>query len=742
MIIHRVQSENVLKYATLDLNDLPAQGLIGLSGANESGKSTIGETLCFALFGRTYAYTEDEIVNVIRWGEPSCAVSVEFSINGHRYAVSRFLDDKGNQGVRLNDHREALLARGVEPVRDALEALLDFGFDEFVESFYLAQREITTPHPHSTAVKKMAGIAALEQVATDANVESRHEQGTISAAESAIADTEQHIAGLNLEASLLSRLESQHDDLCRLQNQGSEHITALQGTTEHYQDSRRKIKSAVETFRQAEVDTTYPGWRTHVHRFEAGLDGFAQQHQADAMLTSMVSELEDFARGAEQHLSAFGRLRDSANAYRGRLADLLGEASEARAHDQPAIEPLRDTQAWLQTQLADAVGRRTKLRVGVYVFLLLALVVWAAWGLSTQASGSGMAQTISAWRIDAAWLLLAAGGLSGLFVLLGFRSLRLGSKIAQLRQSSDDVDVQIAEARRQADALDVLDDTPLPQAVSTLARLEDADISAEALRFQQDMGADLIDAAKLDRYHAQLHSLKDRFESNVLSQCEAFAAQIKTIQDDMATRQTTIGQLHEHITQEQARHQTLNEFKVAATIRQEQIEACNHRIQVRDLARDLLARGAQHIATTFNRDIRDLVSRTLPLLTQGRYEHLRIDENLDVQVFSNEKRDYMQFEEISTGTQRQIMLAVRLALSQQFINTTLGRRQFIFLDEPFAFFDEERTRSTLQALPKLSNELSQIWIVAQSFPEGFAFDLDIRCQQDSDVLTPSQRPSP
>ncbi|MEE8301468.1 MAG: SbcC/MukB-like Walker B domain-containing protein, partial [Candidatus Tectomicrobia bacterium] len=175
---------------------------------------------------------------------------------------------------------------------------------------------------------------------------------------------------------------------------------------------------------------------------------------------------------------------------------------------------------------------------------------------------------------------------------------------------------------------------------------------------------------------------------------------------------------------------------------QEQIEACNHRIQVRDLARDLLTRGAQHIATTFNRDIRDLVSRTLPLLTQGRYEHLRIDENLDVQVFSNEKRDYMQFEEISTGTQRQIMLAVRLALSQQFINTTLGRRQFIFLDEPFAFFDEERTRSTLQALPKLSNELSQIWIVAQSFPEGFAFDLDIRCQQDSDVLTPSQRPSP
>jgi len=80
------------------------------------------------------------------------------------------------------------------------------------------------------------------------------------------------------------------------------------------------------------------------------------------------------------------------------------------------------------------------------------------------------------------------------------------------------------------------------------------------------------------------------------------------------------------------------------------------------------------------------------------------------------------------------VLAVRLALSQEFINTTLGRQQFIFLDEPFAFFDAARTRSAMQALPELSNELSQIWIVAQAFPEGFAFDLSIPCRQDSQVL--------
>ena len=54
MIINSVSAQNVLKYKSLDLHDLPAQGIIAVSGLNESGKSSIGETVCFALFGRTF----------------------------------------------------------------------------------------------------------------------------------------------------------------------------------------------------------------------------------------------------------------------------------------------------------------------------------------------------------------------------------------------------------------------------------------------------------------------------------------------------------------------------------------------------------------------------------------------------------------------------------------------------------------------------------------------------------------
>ena len=749
MIIHRIWSENVLKYATLDLPDLPAQGLIGISGANESGKSSIGETICFALFGRTFAYKEHEIVHIIRWGESSCAVALDFSLDGQPYTVSRFLDAQGNHGARLSNHGEQPLARGVEPVRDTLETLLGFGFDEFVESFYLAQREITTPHPHSTAVKKMAGIAALERVAANAKAEIGQTQTAISDTERALAEVEQHVAALNVDTSLLPTLESQRQSLHVLQEQDAAQVARLHRQTVRSQAWGEHIHAAVETLCGATVDTSYQGWQTAIQQFATRLDELVAQSQDDATLTRMMGELHHVAHDARQRLEVVDRLRHSAQAYRQHLASLLGEQPGARDHNRSTTEPLGAIKARYQMQLHALMSRRAKVRVGVYVFLTLALVVWAVWGLLTQAPDSSLAQTLSAWLAstsgvweqtdDRAWLLPTATILSVLFVLCGFGSLTLGSKIARLQRSCDDIDQHLAEVRQQANTLDTLDALPLSHAVRVLAACQDEEVAAGVRLFQQSTSAAWINATTLEQYHTQIHRLRDRVASQVIDQCQAFATQTDTIQAGIASRQATLDQLNQDIAHEQARHHKLHEYKGAIANHQDHIAAQHRRVQVRELACDLLAHGAQHIAKTFNRDIRGLVSRTLPLLTQGRYQHLKIDENLDVQVFSSDKRDFMQLEEISTGTQRQIMLAVRLALSQEFINTTLGRHQFLFLDEPFAFFDEARTRSALQALPQLSPELRQFWIVAQSFPQDFAFDLHICCTQDTDRLTLARR---
>jgi len=160
-----------------------------------------------------------------------------------------------------------------------------------------------------------------------------------------------------------------------------------------------------------------------------------------------------------------------------------------------------------------------------------------------------------------------------------------------------------------------------------------------------------------------------------------------------------------------------------------------HRIRVCSVAEELLIGAARHLSHRFNQDLRELVSRTLPLFTEERYEHLQIDDDLNVSVFSSEKRDFMELDEISSGTQRQIMLAVRLALSQELVNTVVSGDQFVFLDEPFAFFDQQRTRNSMAVLPQLSDDINQVWVIAQEFPEDTVFDREIKCSRDYVSLT-------
>ena len=56
MIITHISAENLLKYKHLELNKLPREGVITISGQNESGKSTIGESVCFALFEQNHRF--------------------------------------------------------------------------------------------------------------------------------------------------------------------------------------------------------------------------------------------------------------------------------------------------------------------------------------------------------------------------------------------------------------------------------------------------------------------------------------------------------------------------------------------------------------------------------------------------------------------------------------------------------------------------------------------------------------
>jgi len=626
MIIHSIKANNVLKYASLQLDDIPERGLIAITGPNESGKSSIGETVCFALFGRTFSLDFDELTKIIRWDETHCSAQLEFTpSDGKRYRLERFLDDVGNHSARLaladSDQDAAPLARGIEQVADKVYELIGYEFEEFIESFYLAQREITTPHPHSYAVKTMAGLVTLEYCADACREDHTETLAEVDAHGADVSNLQEQIDELAIDPRQLAELEGERDLVARRMGIASRSIESLDTASIGYQDALPKRAGVMGG------------------RGRAGF--FASMLLLLALVTGGVWVL---------------------------LAKLP-------SHD-------------LSVKLSDLLVSR--------------LAVWQPEMLP--------------------WLLYAAVGLAFLCLIFLFRRSALGNQIVVLELAAQGLSNVLgglpASDEESGSEPPVSAGGEMPEPVDSAQA--DAEVEPAAV----DRAARERLRQRVSDWQASLTEVRDGVgqEQNQLRQ--------RLEQDKLR-----MGQLEQAISQEHVKLSKAEQLQGMQTALLEKLAERERHLEICAVAEELIQGATREVSYKFNRKLRGLVSRTLPLFTENRYEHLQIDDNLSVRAFSSEKRDFMDLDEISSGTQRQIMLAVRLALSQELVERTVKGNQFLFLDEPFAFFDEKRTRSALTVLPTLSEELNQIWIIAQAFADDLKFDLHIKCERNKDAIS-------
>ena len=127
MIITSIIADNFRKYAHLQLDNLPEQGLIALTGGNESGKSTIGDAIQFGLFGRTDQVPAEDAAKLIHWGANKASVALRLQHRGHEYRLIRSIDSAGNVAATLfSTEEEVTLADTPETVERQMKAL--FGY--------------------------------------------------------------------------------------------------------------------------------------------------------------------------------------------------------------------------------------------------------------------------------------------------------------------------------------------------------------------------------------------------------------------------------------------------------------------------------------------------------------------------------------------------------------------------------------------------------------------------------------
>lgn len=172
MILRALKAEGFMRWESLELTDLP-RGVVAITGENEAGKTTIGEAVAFALFGRTVRTEGTDPSQAIHWDRDACRTSIELELAGKGvYRVERLVDRIGTFEARLfgpsGSNGGELLAEGARPVAQALHELLGFDFSIFRYSFYVAQHELDLIQRDQRdnarrIVHDMLGITTLER---------------------------------------------------------------------------------------------------------------------------------------------------------------------------------------------------------------------------------------------------------------------------------------------------------------------------------------------------------------------------------------------------------------------------------------------------------------------------------------------------------------------------------------------------------------------------------------------------
>ncbi len=207
----------------------------------------------------------------------------------------------------------------------------------------------------------------------------------------------------------------------------------------------------------------------------------------------------------------------------------------------------------------------------------------------------------------------------------------------------------------------------------------------------------------------------------------------------MESRNREFGNYLQHVQNaiqtEQGRLTTREQMQASLARQDEELEQEHHQHIVTELAVGLLQRNGSNAVSRFNQLVQQRCSELVEQFTSGHYRQLELLPDFSLRVFSSEKDDYLDFAETSTGTQRQIALAMRVAVANALADSAHIPEQMLFLDEPLAFFDPERTSNTLKNLEENApGAVCQIWLTAQVLPDGASFAQVIHCPQHGNTL--------
>ncbi len=460
MIIKQIQAENILCYTKVGLTNLPTVGVIGISGPNESGKTSTVEIICLALFGRTSTVEGRELTKVVKWGQFSGSVTLEFVARDKNcYTVTRQFDRDGTQAAQLMQSGSTTpIARGGEAVNEAVVQLGGFTYQRFVDSFYLVQRNMVAPEVLKETVKVLSGVQTLDNIHAECESDIRTSQDAIIPLEPKISAVQKQLAELNIQEDTLSQLQAQRQSELDGATQAEADIAQRRSASASLQTAATHVAEQVEQLSAAGSDTSLVQWQDNAQQLDEALASLAEACRNVQDDVSAQTGLNTRVSGLKNQVAAFAPVQEKVAARRDRQVWLIGEGERPSAETSER-KPLPEQQSALSDQLAAATSRRS-LMIGLGLASLVAVL--AAWVMAQASIAIGLGVLVFIF-----------------FVLVTFRA----ADVLGCRQELEQVGHEIETVRNEIQMLDTVKEPSLSDHVAMLQGIDDEDLSASVASF-------------------------------------------------------------------------------------------------------------------------------------------------------------------------------------------------------------------------------------------------------------------
>jgi exonuclease SbcC len=304
---------NYRVFEQVDL-EIPAR-VIGVFGANGSGKSSLVESVAYAFYGR--ARTDKKLIRT-HGVLTDCQVRLVFEHGGQQYEVRRTIRGKNHQSDAELFVGDAQLAAGVTDVDAEIRRLLRMDHKVFRASVFADQKQLDAfsdvrPGDRKEMALRLLGITPVEKALSSARREAREQKRNV-----------EQLAGALPDLGALER------DAARVRDAANEAEKRSGAAQEALRESESRARAAEDSF---EVSDRVRERVEKIAVEREGLEGRAAN--ADERRVALVEQIERL----ESELAKLPAAREEHAALAGapeRLA--AGRKAAGAAEDIQALE--------------------------------------------------------------------------------------------------------------------------------------------------------------------------------------------------------------------------------------------------------------------------------------------------------------------------------------------------------------------------------------------------------------------